>query len=69
MKERVDVRIGYKVHTKFKISLKQFLGDVGTRLENRFSAFLSYVIIRLIRRIRAAFAGTPFGNTREENQP
>jgi hypothetical protein len=27
LKERVDVRIGYKVHTKFKISLKQFLGQ------------------------------------------
>ena len=27
MKERVDVRIGYKVRTKFKISLKQFLGQ------------------------------------------
>ena len=48
---------------------KECTNDVGTRLENRFSAFLSYVIIQLIRRIRAAFAGTPFGNTREENQP
>ena len=25
--ERVDVRTGYKVHIKFKISLKQFLGQ------------------------------------------
>ena len=33
------------------------------------TVFLSYIIIRLIRRVRAAFAGTPFGNTREENQP
>ena len=48
---------------------KECTNRVGTRLENRFSAFLPYVIIRLIRRIRAAFAGTPFGNTREENQP
>ena len=48
---------------------KECKNDVGTRLENRFSAFFSYIIIRLIRRVRAAFAGTPFGNTREENQP
>jgi hypothetical protein len=48
---------------------KECTNDVGTPLENRFSAFLSYIIIWLIRRIRAAFAGTPFGNTREENQP
>ena len=34
-----------------------------------FQRFLSYIIIQLIRRVRAAFAGTPFGNTREENQP
>ncbi len=25
--ERVDVRTGYKLHNKFKISLKQFLGQ------------------------------------------
>ena len=25
--ERVEVRIGYKMHIKFKISLKQFLGQ------------------------------------------
>ena len=25
--DRVDVRTGYKVHIKFKISLKQFLGQ------------------------------------------
>ncbi len=28
--ERVDVRTGYKVHIKFKISLKQFLGQEGS---------------------------------------